>query len=154
LSKFYLAARFSRRGELRGYRAALQALGHTVTSRWIDLEDDTGNPRECAIADFKDIAAADALVVFIDAPRYETRGAHHTEFGIGLALGKRLIVVGTRSHIFHHMPAAEFYPQWPEALAALSKTAQPKSPKVVRRIMPKGGKPIANIVIYEDELNY
>jgi hypothetical protein len=40
MSSFYLAARFSRRFELQGYRADLQRLDHTVTSRWIDAKDE------------------------------------------------------------------------------------------------------------------
>lgn len=35
--KIYLAARYSRNDEMRGVRDVLTALGHEVTSRWIDL---------------------------------------------------------------------------------------------------------------------
>lgn len=34
--KIYLAARYSRREELCGYREQLRALGHEVTSRWLN----------------------------------------------------------------------------------------------------------------------
>ena len=34
--KIYLAARYSRREELCGYRSELEAIGHTVTSRWLN----------------------------------------------------------------------------------------------------------------------
>lgn len=33
--RIYLAARYSRREELLGYRADLEAAGHIVTSRWL-----------------------------------------------------------------------------------------------------------------------
>ena len=36
LNKIYLASRYGRRDELCTYRAQLQALGFTVTSRWLD----------------------------------------------------------------------------------------------------------------------
>lgn len=45
--KIYLAARYSRREELVGYRTQLEALGHTVQARWINGEhqlSDEGTP--------------------------------------------------------------------------------------------------------------
>jgi hypothetical protein len=135
MSSFYLAARFSRRAELRNYRTDLRQLGHSVTSSWIDLQDDSGNPRECAINDFRDVLASDGLIVFVDAPRYDTRGAHHCEFGIALALGRRLIIVGSRSHVFHYMPTVEFYPTWPAAMSRIATIPTTRDRGAVRRAL-------------------
>lgn len=45
--KTYLAARYSRREELCGYRTQLQAIGYNVQARWLNGEhqlDDVGTP--------------------------------------------------------------------------------------------------------------
>ena len=34
--RIYLAARYDRQAELRGYREQLMGAGHVVTSRWLD----------------------------------------------------------------------------------------------------------------------
>jgi hypothetical protein len=36
MSRVYLAARYSRREELCRYADDLRAIGHTITSRWLD----------------------------------------------------------------------------------------------------------------------
>lgn len=41
--KIYLAARYSRREELVGYRKQLQELGHTVQARWLNGEHQLAN---------------------------------------------------------------------------------------------------------------
>lgn len=41
--KIYLAARYSRREELAGYRTELEALGHTVQARWLNGEHQLAN---------------------------------------------------------------------------------------------------------------
>jgi len=120
--KIYLAAQYSRLLELREYRGDLEALGHVVTSRWIDHD-----PRatyaglldwECemiARKDWKDVRDAQCVVLFTeDASR--SRGGKHVEFGIGLALRKTLLVVGPRENVFHHLPEVRHFSCWEDAL--------------------------------------
>jgi hypothetical protein len=105
VSRFYLAAAFGKRFLLQGYRADLCRLGHTVTSRWLDIREEgvgDGYARACAKDDLEDIRLADTLIVFDDNPR-STRGGHAFESGYAYALGKQLIIVGHRTHIFHHL---------------------------------------------------
>lgn len=139
----YLAARYSRREELLEYRAQLEALGHIVTSRWLNGShqiDGNGQPigdageravetgsrhdlaRHFAQEDVEDVVNAECVISFTEQPRVpgSSRGGRHVEFGIAQALGKRQIVVGYRENVFHWLAGVEFFPSWAEALAALS----------------------------------
>jgi hypothetical protein len=40
---------------------------------------------------------------------------------MALALGRRVILVGQREHIFHHLPEVEVVESWPEALRLLAQ---------------------------------
>ena len=149
--KIYLAARYSRRLELCGYREQLQALGHVVTSRWLDgshqisdsgqpigehgealAEGDDGSNSEAAAnlrtlfaqEDLEDVKAADLLVAFTEPPRSTaSRGGRHVEFGVALGMGKLLLVIGYRENIFCWLPGVEFLPTWDCAMAALFEAA-------------------------------
>jgi nucleoside 2-deoxyribosyltransferase len=116
---FYFAARFSRRFELQGYRADLLRAGHEVTSRWIDDDDDT--ECDCAVRDVKDVEIADGLILFTEVPREtKTRHGRLVEFGIALALGKRLLAIGGHDeNVFFNLKEVEKYPTWATALVAL-----------------------------------
>jgi nucleoside 2-deoxyribosyltransferase len=121
--RVYLAARYSRREELAGYRERLQAAGHEVTSRWLNgdhqvsdaglnLGDDpeadqfTKAERErFALEDMADVIAADMLIAFTEPPRSTaSRGGRHVEFGFALAQGMLIAVVGPRENVFHCLP--------------------------------------------------
>ena len=141
--RIYLAARYSRRDELCGYRKELIALGHEVRARWLNgkhqindkgipVGDDgeelveSGDPKldkkaaalraNFALDDWEDVGAADLLVNFTEAPRSTaSRGGRHVEFGIALALSKPVIAVGYRENIFHWLPRVRFCETWDEA---------------------------------------
>ncbi len=131
--KIYLAAQYERHDEMRGVRDVLQALGHQVTSRWIDqhggdaLEAATADqldkePEKCAkfaLADIEDLEAADTVMSFT-RPGGGGRGGRHVEFGYAIRGGKRLVLVGPREHVFHTLPQVEHYPDWPHLVMALS----------------------------------
>ncbi len=134
--KFYLAARYSLNPLMRTYRAHLEAIGHSVTARWINgghelkFEWPTEEREKLrslwAREDYEDLLAAEAVISFTEEPGKapgRNRGGRHVEFGIGLALGLRLIVVGYRENVFHGLPQVEFYPDWKSALEAISLEA-------------------------------
>lgn len=118
----YLAARYSRRDELRQVRDELQRRGHVVSSRWLDTDwerrpdggstvaPDEHRVRYCLI-DLEDVLAADCLVSFTEEPNsvHGKRGGRHVEYGVALQAGKRLIVVGPRENLFHHHPKVEHF---------------------------------------------
>ena len=48
--------------------------------------------------------AADAVIVFTEMPNSVlATGGSHVEFGLALAQGKRVIVVGPRENVFHYL---------------------------------------------------
>lgn len=138
----YLAARYSRREELNGYAGRLRAEGFTVDARWLlgahqvsddqlnweaKVEDDERQDDEaiafrqmCANDDWEDLARADVIVAFSEPPRSNaSRGGRHVEFGIALALQKRVVVVGPRENVFHCLPQVAVVRTFDEALALL-----------------------------------
>lgn len=137
MAKIYLAARYSRNEEMRGIRDVLStALGHTVTSRWIDLHPDAvgdfgtsfdhdalnSRPDECAPLgqhDLDDIDSADWVISFTCGSG--GKGGRHVELGYAMAKGKRLFVVGPRENVFHTLPAVEHHLTWRSLVIALSR---------------------------------
>jgi hypothetical protein len=131
MNSVYFAARYSRRDELNGYRAELDALGIEVTSRWLATEPrersqySAADWRELGLLDQEDVLAADTLVCFTEPDGEGGNGGRHVELGMALALGRRVIVVGRREHIFHHLPEVEVVESWPEALRLLAQSVYP-----------------------------
>ena len=110
----YLAARYSRRVELCGYRDQLIALGHHIPAVWLNgshqisddgkplgeqgeklVEGDEGSQSEKAAAlrakfaqdDVNDVMNADCIINFTEPPRSSaSRGGRHVEFGILLGV--------------------------------------------------------------------
>lgn len=134
--KIYLAAAYERNEEMRGVRDVLEAMGHTVTARWVDqhegevpeaigadsLAADPAAHYRYALIDLEDLREAETVISFTGAPG---RGGHHTEFGAALALEKQLILVGPRENVFHALPEVQWFPDWSRlvmALAALART--------------------------------
>jgi hypothetical protein len=129
----YLAARYSRHPEMQGVRDVLEGIGYRVTSRWIDQHGGkyptsftpeilNSDPAYCGAVgqhDIEDVEAADIVISFTDATG-GGKGGRHVEFGLALGLGKRVILVGPREHIFHTLPQVEHYPTWRDLVMALA----------------------------------
>jgi len=114
--KVYLAARYSRRGEMCRHADKLIDAGHSVTSRWLIGHDHewTGEVDEVlssfAIIDIIDVDRADVVISYTEPRRTPvTGGGRHVEFGYAYAKGKKLVIIGERENIFHHLPGTEFY---------------------------------------------
>ena len=127
--RVYFAARYSRREELNGYRAQLEALGMGVTSHW--LVNDPPAPisqltdahwRDLAETDRRDIERADALVAFTESPP-GGNGGRHVELGIGIGLGKEIVIVGRPEHLFHKLEKMHAAPDWKAAVRLLQRLA-------------------------------
>ena len=129
--KVYLAARYSRRKELVAYREQIEALGHIVTSRWLNGNhqiSDAGLSEQAqesdrirfAEEDWQDLMSADCCVSFTEEPRgTNSRGGRHVEFGAALAAGKTCAVVGYRENVFHCLSWVFFYETWEDYIAEL-----------------------------------
>lgn len=126
MARIYLAARYSRIEELQEYRRALEAAGHKVVSRWLNGEHQASDAalqgpesilsaigQQFAIDDWADLMSANWLICFTETPRTgPTRGGRHVEFGVGLAMGYRLVVVGPRENVFYCLARVEQYSDW------------------------------------------
>ena len=123
--KVYLAARFSRREEMRRYAGELAELGHEVTARWVvgppqashHPDQVSGHSQayeeRVSVEDLKDVADATCIVCFSEQPRStNTRGGRHVEFGLAVAGEKRIILVGPRENVFHFLPQVENFTDW------------------------------------------
>jgi len=123
--KIYIAARYDRRQEMVAVVARLVQAGHTVTSSWLAGADDDEPPLALAIWNINDLVAAECCLSFSEAPAarvpWTSRGGRHVELGYALAVGKRLVVVGPRENVFHHLPCVEICTTVEDALQTLSE---------------------------------
>lgn len=131
MSDIYLAARYSRRDELNGYKTQIEARGHTVTSVWLTGAHDskTAGPemfdpeenRSFAQEDLANIMDSDYLIAFTEPPGSPySRGGRHVELGYALGITMiRTMVVGYRENVFCFLPEVEFYERWEDCLATL-----------------------------------
>lgn len=139
--KYYIAGRYDRREELAGYAEELREKGHTVDCRWllglhqihahakkVDIDNHpehgvTIEARPFAQDDFEDVRASDTIVFFSEPPEaYSKRGGRHVEFGMALAWGKKLVVIGRRENVFHCLPQVQRYDTWIDFLLATPPT--------------------------------
>ena len=121
--RIYLATKFTDAALMRDYAETLTDLGHEITSSWINLNgDETAYPVETlanqAAICLEDIAACDTLVSVTPAVPGGL-GGRHVEFGLGLAWGKSLIIVGEIEGIFHRLPQVRVFQTWEEFLDTL-----------------------------------
>ena len=132
--KIYLAGRYSRRAELAGYAAQLRAMGHEVTSRWLDGEHEAvelggkatrSDEAEWACADAHDVLRADMLVAFTEADGGGRRGGRHVEFGLAVAWDKDLAIIGPREHLFHSMCDVQEYGSFAEFMGEIGVVEVP-----------------------------
>lgn len=144
MAKIYLAATYDRHPELQVYAQQLIDLGHEITARWIWGEHaaqdgdimGSGNAEfagRMAMEDEQDIWNCDLFIHFTEPPETNARrGGAHVEMGIARALGKRIMLVGYYTNIFHRLPdvymkvglgrklhAPQFFETWDEALTAI-----------------------------------
>ena len=125
MNSVYLSARFERRDELNQYRLELEALGLKVTSRWLETDPPPGRRlteeewQALAAVDCEDVQRATWFIGFSDPPELRHGMARHVEYGMAVALGRRVIVVGEREHIFHRLPDVAVVEDWGEALRLL-----------------------------------
>lgn len=118
--QIYLAARYQRYPEMQHIATKLREQGHQVTSRWIwgtyatydaTLLDPCQRTFTQTFAkhDMEDMLAADCLIGFAEEPGVISRGGRHVEWGMAVAWGKRLILIGEPEHLFHCLPQVEIY---------------------------------------------
>ena len=129
--RIYIAARYDRRFEMLGVAAELVRAGHEISSRWIEGGRAVSRELTAAVEDLGDLVRADCLVTFTERPQrhvpWAARGGRHVEFGIALAMGKRLCIVGLRENVFHHLPRVEIYATVPDLIEGLDWSPRVRS---------------------------
>lgn len=98
----YIAAPYELRDDAIATMKLLESRGNRVTSSWLRHLDEEGDLY--ARIDLADITRADMLLA-LNPGGWKQKGAggRHVELGYALALGKKIVVVGVRSNIFHHL---------------------------------------------------
>jgi nucleoside 2-deoxyribosyltransferase len=125
LRSVYLAARIRRRDELEECRAQLEAAGIEVTATWLTMPppsewtDDVW--AHLAELDRADVLRADGLVLFTEPGELDGGSGRHVEFGMALALGKPVIVVGRYENLFQRLPEVTVVADWSAALAVITQ---------------------------------
>lgn len=133
MKQIYIAGRYDRREEMAGYAQELRDKGFIVDCRWllglhqlhtgsekvdIDSHPEHGVTLEAAPFaqdDYEDLKKSDTIVLFSERPEsHSKRGGRHVEFGMALAWGHRLIVIGPRENVFHCLPEVERFDTWRE----------------------------------------
>lgn len=113
MTYFYLAAPFIDKDAARAARQQIEdALGYKCTSRWIDnhVQDFVGMPsavaRREANADIGDILEAELFILL------NTGYSEGKMFELGYAVSDDMpiVLIGERTHIFHHLPGIRVYP--------------------------------------------
>jgi nucleoside 2-deoxyribosyltransferase len=102
ITSVYVAAPYVKRADAQRVMADLLRAGFDVTSSWLIGDDELSDA--FARQDLADVDRADALVALNPKEwEYLGSGGRHVEFGYALAKGKRVVLVGARTNIFHHL---------------------------------------------------
>ncbi len=100
--KVYIAAPYPLRSEARDLGLTLRNLGHHVTSRWLLKDDDSSDAT--AQMDLDDVDRADVLLLWQPGEwANKGTGGRHVEFGYALAIGKPVVVFGSKTNVFHYL---------------------------------------------------
>jgi nucleoside 2-deoxyribosyltransferase len=119
----YLASSFKNQAFLREIRTKIEAMGHKVTSTWLDEHDE--DKVECAVKDIHDIDRGDTLIVWPDNLVEKTAGKF-VELGYALGTRKAVFMVApeTTTCIFKHLPQIHHVSTWQDMLGILEAFAE------------------------------
>jgi hypothetical protein len=127
--RVYIAASYARHADLQPVKRSLDTMGHKVVSRWLERSFktiDDGRKRDWATPsrmadeaamDFTDVTKCDTFVLEGAPEGTCVRGGKYVEFGVALAQGKSLHVIGHRELMFMHLPQVAFHETWYDFLA-------------------------------------
>jgi hypothetical protein len=115
--RVYIAARYSRKDEIKLVRDRLERNHIEVTSSWLDEphSPDTGLngissalSQDYAQKDLDDIDKSDTFLFFSERD-LTPRGGRHVEFGYALAKNKNIVIIGDEENIFHFLPQVKLF---------------------------------------------
>ena len=120
--RIYVAARYLAAPLMRKWKDELEARGHTVTSRWLEgkVAQNDDERMQYASEDIEDIKRACTLVVHNNPKYFGTGwGGRHVEYGLAIAWGKDVFIVGGRENIFHHLEGVRLFGTFEELVESL-----------------------------------
>ena len=148
----YLAAPYAAREQIRGRARDLVTIGVDVTSTWLQEETvisagtvgaapavDPMSADAHVEMDLDDVRRSDVLVLFTESavdidPELCRSGGRHVEFGMALALDKRVLVVGEAENIFHRSHRGEVVPDWLSAVGWFMHQPEAPAPDALPRV--------------------
>ncbi len=100
--KVYIAAPYELRDTTIEIMKILEESGHEVTSSWLRTIAPMTDVVACQ--DLTDVETADTLLI-INPANWKDKGGggRHVEMGYAIARGKKIVLLGVRSNIFHHL---------------------------------------------------
>lgn len=118
----FLAARFERREELKVLRARIQALGHIVTSKWLDRDAVTYGTR-LAYDDFYDLDDSSIVVFDATGDTFGLQQSSEAFIMFGYALGKLrdIWLVGSRPNVYCYRRDVVYFETWDTVLRQLGE---------------------------------
>jgi hypothetical protein len=132
--KVYLAARYGRKAEMQEVAKILEAIGITVTSRWL-TEPESANVveeelQQAALRDYDDIRTVDYFVRFSDdlstptIPSSWGTASRMEETGMAEAWGIPIIIIGPKQSVFDRLPDRVILPDVPTFVTYLQSQLQ------------------------------
>lgn len=123
----YLAAKYSYRTRCQMVASYLVKACHQVRARWLTGAHDSLQPEDqarYASEDLEDINQADTVVVFhFPCGDPEPSTGRHIEYGYALAMGKRVILVGPRTSVFHYLDSIQHYATLEQFLLSVDQSS-------------------------------
>ena len=104
MSKIYIAASYPRKKQAVLLAKKMRSEGHIIVSQWHDLDegyDKMMGMEDRAERDFQNIKECDLFIEFTGDNL--SHGGRHAEFGVALALGKEIKILGPREHVLHYL---------------------------------------------------
>jgi nucleoside 2-deoxyribosyltransferase len=120
----YLATRFENQKNLIAQRPKVEAIGHKVTSRWLNDEAEDcwrDNAQVYSEKDFEDIDASDMFLLDMTCDLDGAKGGHFVELGYAIKGQKLVWIIGKQPNVFCYHKNVRFFKDWKEVYEALEK---------------------------------
>jgi hypothetical protein len=126
--KIHLAVRRDRRRYANKVAAAIVAMGHSITTRWLTSKSKERSDADAAMHSLVDVAVADCLVFLSQDPRGKGVAEpgwadRFVELGYALRAGKRVMIAGPHENTFDAHGKVERFASVKTMLATLQDQA-------------------------------
>ena len=115
--KIYLSASLSKAFLMKRVRSDLEAVGHEITSRWIDRipvelnEENKGILHGHCTEDLADIVLSQSIIIFSNNGE-PFRGGRFVEFGFSIAQNIPIYLIGKPENAFFYTSFVTIFPDY------------------------------------------